>query len=125
MVENHKRNTVQLLPEGVPIDDEDFEPDESEEDQVVAMSGSLFVLPEEFEGETLENALRDAQDQEVLYVAGDLLEDVVLEEDEAAKKRKQRIAEMRIREYPWIIRISKPRDNRRDRESVEDEEEDL
>ena len=47
------------------------------------MTESLFVLPESFVGELLEEAIKDSQNPEVLYVAGDMADTVVLEEDEA------------------------------------------
>lgn len=47
------------------------------------MSESLFLSPESFEGEVLEQAIKEVHDPETLFVASDMPEDVVLQEDEA------------------------------------------
>jgi len=58
--------------------------DQEDPSQVgVFMTESLFVLPDEFEGLDLDEALRHVDDLEVLYVAHDLADDVILTENEA------------------------------------------
>ena len=47
------------------------------------MAESLFVPPEVSEGEILDEALAHVNDDEILFVAGDVPDDVVLNEDEA------------------------------------------
>ena len=58
---------------------------EEDEDSEVAtfMCESLFVVPESFNEGVLEDALQSIDDPEILWVAGDLREDIILEEDEA------------------------------------------
>ena len=47
------------------------------------MTESLFIAPENFDGKVLENAIAESKDPEIIYVSGDMPEDVVLSEDEA------------------------------------------
>jgi len=56
---------------------------DSGELSMVFMVESLFVLPDSFDETQGNEALRFSSDPEVLYVAGDLPDDIVLTEDEA------------------------------------------
>ena len=49
---------------------------------MIFMNQSLFVLPEAFDDEVLEEMLPYLDDPEVVYVAGDLPDDILLDEDE-------------------------------------------
>ena len=49
----------------------------------IFMTESLFTAPETFDGKVLENAIAESTDPEIIYVSGDMPEDVVLSEDEA------------------------------------------
>ena len=49
----------------------------------IFMQESLFVPPDNFDAEILAEAQKHADDPDVLYVAGDIPEDVILSEDEA------------------------------------------
>ena len=49
----------------------------------VFMQDSLFVMPEAFGDLLLDEVMRDLHNPEVVNVAGDLAEDVILDEDEA------------------------------------------
>ena len=59
--------------------------DDEEEESLILMTQSLFVLPEAFgeDEELLEEALKTVDDPEVVYVAGDVREDIILTEDES------------------------------------------
>ena len=49
----------------------------------IFMTESLFLLPESFDDETLEAIAQDLDNVDILYVAADMPEDVLLSEDES------------------------------------------
>jgi len=49
----------------------------------IFMKESLFVNIDDFDGELLDRAVEDTRDPDILYVSGDIAQDVMLEEDEA------------------------------------------
>jgi len=53
------------------------------EELVIFMDESLWVSPEDFEEDVLEEALHEVNNPEVIYVASDIPADCVLEEDDA------------------------------------------
>ena len=53
------------------------------EELVIFMDESLWVSPEDFEEDVLEEALHEVNNPEVIYVASDIPDDCVLEEDDA------------------------------------------
>ena len=59
------------------------EDDSGEVSSIYFMSESLFVVPEEFDDELLAQAMNDREKDDILYVSGDLNDDVQLHEDEA------------------------------------------